>query len=327
MTPLNQLTWENFVATVFVTNERRVHRVMDTPCVEVVGDGERNLIALLLEVPAQTQLPPALAALAIVDARLLSVSGRCILELSTRRAVLHRQFYHFAMAVAERMRAGDASALDAVLSELACFAALFEQLATLGVERQIGLLGELLFLERLANAGHTSPVDSWLGWMGEPHDFRIAAREFEVKATVAAQRSHIIHGLQQLVPSHGCTLHIVSVLLGPAGAGHGFSLPDKIDALMQRLAPAPAQVARLEAALSSLDYRHADAVHYQRRYALRRPLAVVSVDDNCPAITPTQLRSAVGALLQRIGFVEYAVTLDGLEHEDGTEEFTVAITP
>src|SRR5205823_6408923 len=108
----------------------------------------------------------------------------------------------------------------------------------LGIERQIGLIGELLFLERLVSKFGTSTLSSWIGPWGEPHDFRLQSREFEVKTTVSPQRVHIINGAEQLVASSGCSLSLVSVLLGPPGAGSGFSLTDIVARLQVRFSTA-----------------------------------------------------------------------------------------
>src|SRR5271156_1500317 len=60
---------------------------------------------------------------------------------------LQREFYHFAAAVAERVIVDKRSATEAVSLELQCFTDLLEEKSILGPERQIGLLGEILFLE------------------------------------------------------------------------------------------------------------------------------------------------------------------------------------
>src|SRR6185295_5802854 len=136
------------------------------------------------------QMPSELSALAFISARIVTKDSRELLEVSTDTPSIQRQFYHFALAVAERLTVERRPATEAVAMELQCFAELLAEKPLLGIERQIGLLGELLFLKRLLDAGEAAALSSWVGPSGEPHDFRTAQREFEVKTTVSTRRVH-----------------------------------------------------------------------------------------------------------------------------------------
>ena len=252
MSPLNQLSWDNFRNTVFLRGQQRVHRVADSPRVDVFGDGVANRIGIWLEVAPGTQTPPELSALAFITARTINREGRDLLEISTDTVSIQRQFYHFALAVAERLTVEHRPATEAVALELQCFAELLEEKPLLGIERQVGLLGELLFLERLIATARQRRAGLLGGPQGEPHDFRIEEREFEVKTTVSTRRVHTIHGTDQMVASKGCSLFLISVLLGPAGTAQGFSLAGKVSELAQRFAPVPADLARFTAAVGSV---------------------------------------------------------------------------
>ncbi len=238
---------------------------------------------------------------------------------------LHRQFYHFAMAVAERMVVEKKSATDAVGIELQCFTDLLEEKMLLGLERQIGLAGELLFLERLLERGGGGVIDSWIGPAGEPHDFRIGSNEFEVKTTVRPHRVHTIHGIEQLAPSQGCTLSLISVMLGPAGASDGFSLSEKVEQLSAKLSAAGAGLMQFTKALKAAGFHAEDASQYTRRFARRRPLAIIPVDGTFPSITRPMIQASLGSLAARVEAIQYEVNLEGLEHEDGSQRFENSI--
>jgi hypothetical protein len=210
---------------------------------------------------------------------------------------------------------------------LQCFADLLAEKAFLGIERQIGLLGELLFLERLVNAGGTANLSSWVGPIGEPHDFRTEKREFEVKTTVSTRRVHTIHGTDQMLASPGCSLFLVSVLLGPSGAAKGFSLAGKVSELTKRLGASPAHLVKFRDAVEACGYREADKAHYSRAFILRRPLAIAPVDSTFPAITRNAVQTALGSLASRIESIQYDVDVEGLEHEDGTPVFDAVFVP
>jgi hypothetical protein len=325
MSSPHHLSWENFRSTVFLRGQQRVHRVTDSPYIEVFGDGIENRIGIWLEVAADTAIPSEMSKLAFITSRTLNQKGRVLLEVATTTTSLHRQFYHFAVAVAERVIVERCAPIEAVGLELQCFSDLLEEKSLLGTERQLGLLGELIFLERLVGKGGIGALDSWLGPMGEPHDFRLQAFEFEVKTTVSPHRIHTIHGTEQLVPSKGCSLYLISVLLGPAGAGDGFSLVDKIAQLSGQFAPVPVRLSQFTTALQACAFRDADRGHYTRQFAMRRPLGLVRVDNNFPALTRPTIQSALGPLALRIESLQYDVSVEGLEYEDGTVEFDAVI--
>ena len=325
MTAPKHLSWDNFRSTVLVRGEQRVHRVTDAPLIEVFGDGVSGRIGLLIGVSAETEIPADLSRLACVTIQNVNRSGRNFIEVATSTASLYRQFYHFSVAVAERILVENRSSLEAVDLELRCFADLLETKPLLSLERQIGLLGELMFLERLIRKVGLRAIDAWIGWMPEPHDFRLGSSEFEVKTTTSAQRIHTINGVEQLVPSDACTLHLVSVILGPPGAEGGFSLAQKVEQLTSLLASDAMRQEQFNDALKEYEFRTEDGVHYSRRFAMRRPMAVVRVDPAFPAITRHGIQTVLGPLAARIESVRYEVNVEGLENEDGTSQFEAAL--
>lgn len=325
MTAPRYLSWENFKSTVLIAGEQRVHRVTDAPLVEVFGDGITNKIGLLVETASGSEIPAELSRLASVTLRELNHNGRNCIEVATSTASLFRQFYHFSVAVAERIIVEKRPPLEAVTLELRCFTDLLETKPLLALERQIGLIGELLFLERLIQKIGTRAVDGWIGWMSEPHDFRLAKLEFEVKTTISAQRIHTINGIEQLVPSKDCTLCLVSTVLGPPGAGGGFSLTRKVEELTGLLAGDLARLEQFNAALKGCEFRSEDSVHYSRLFAIRRPSAIIHVDAAFPAITRPGIQAVLGPPASRIEGVRYDVNVEGLEHEDGTPAFKSAL--
>jgi hypothetical protein len=275
-----------------------------------------NRIGIWLDNPTGAAPPPELSVLAHITARTVNREGRDLLEVSTHTTSIQRQFYHFALAVAERLTVEHRPATEAVAMELQCFADLLAEKPLLGIERQIALLGELLFLERLIEAGGPAMVSSWVGPSGEPHDFRTDLREFEVKTTVSTRRVHTIHGTDQMLASPGCSLFLVSVLLGPAGAATGCSLASKVSELTQTLGTSPVHSTKFANAVESCGYRESDNAHYSRAFILRRPQAVVPIDRAFPAITRTPVYKVLGPLASRLESIQYDVDVEGLEHED-----------
>src|SRR4051812_17834979 len=141
------ITWENFRSTIIVPGEQRVHRVSESPLVEIFSDSVNNRIGIWIQTNAATEIPPELLKLSSISLRLAERHGLQVLEVATSSRDLQRHFYHFAVALAEKVLLDKSSAIDAVLSEVQCFGAILEKKSLLSIERQIGLLGELLLLE------------------------------------------------------------------------------------------------------------------------------------------------------------------------------------
>jgi len=326
MTAPRHMSWENFRTTVMVSGQQRVHRVTDLPQIEFFSDGSANRIGGAFEARGITTVPEELKKLTFIRARILTRPGNPLLELSTSATGLFRQFYHFAVAIAERMLVDRLPASEAVGLELKCFTDLLAEKAILGFERQIGLLGELLFLERLVSRYGPPALSAWQGYLTDPHDFHLESIEFEVKTTVSPQRIHIINGMEQMLPCHGCSLFLVSILLGPPGAASGFSLAEKAENLSALFEPVPPLRDQYRQALEANDYRFEDAHQYGRRFTLRRPAGVVPVDNKFPSLTKKTIRDALGDDAIRIESLQYEVNVEGLEKEDGTAEFEAAIS-
>ena len=322
----HHLSWENFASSIFVKGQQRVHRVAASPLVEIFGDGVSNRVGVWLEAPANTPIPPEISKLSFIATRIFERDGRTLLEFAASTPALHRQFYHFATAVSERVLVEKTSAMDAAVLELQCFSELLKQGALLGIERQLGILGELVFLERLTRKIGVNALDAWIGPVGEPHDFRLRASEFEVKTTTNPQRIHTINGTEQLVATRGCDLYLISVQLAPAGAGSGFSLADKVDTLSKMFSVTPMRLKQFTAALERCGLVKADLAHYTRRFTLRRALGVIPVDKNFPAITRPVIQKVLGSRGARVESLQYEVNLEGLEDEDGTRRFEAIIS-
>jgi Putative PD-(D/E)XK family member, (DUF4420) len=320
------LSWENFRETVFLRGEQRVHRLVDVPILEVFGDGVGNRVGIWVDVPAATTVPQELQRLTAIEARVYVKDRRSILEIATSIPSLQRQFYHFANAVAERVSVENRAGLDAVRLELQCFIDLLEEKPLLGIEKQIGLIGELIFLQHLVTGGGIALLDSWVGPKAEPHDFRVEHREFEVKTTVAPHRIHTIHGTEQLVASKDCSLHLMSVLLGPPGASTGFSLASLVDSLSVRFGVESPRLTQFTDLLRASGFRSSDSQHYQREFTLRRPVAVIPIDEGFPTITRPMLQRALGRDAQRIEGLHYDMNVEGFEYEDGSPRFAQIVT-
>jgi hypothetical protein len=162
-----------------------------------------------------------------------------------------------------------------------------------------GLFGELIVLERILEADPGHDLSAWTGPDREPHDFRLARGDLEVK-TLGIRGAEIeIHGLDQLEPPEGGKLHLVLVRL--AMAPNGVTLPE----LVERIKPKIGDPTAFGVKMEKVGYRDAEAHNYQNRRFKIGDIAGIEVDRDFPRITKSSL---VGGLPEEVTTLTY--TLD-----------------
>lgn len=122
----------------------------------------------------------------------------------------------------------------------------------LGPQEQQGLIGELLFLERLIS--HLTPkaaIEAWRGPLDEPKDFVFSNRAVEVKARHMGKDAVKISSEHQLQAIEGQRLHLAVFALAPSTTDAPESI--SLDTLVQRVRQTA--VARDQSANDGFDAR------------------------------------------------------------------------
>lgn len=183
---------------------------------------------------------------------------------------------------------------------------------TLTTEKEVGLFGELLFLEFLIHQIGAGPaVAAWQGPLSEEHDFAFDVVHVEVKATSGERRKHVINGLSQLVPLRGIPLSLLSIQLTRSSPENGRTLPQIITQV--RTIAGGHQVA-VDALLTAFGWQSGDADLYSTFWALRSQPRVYDVTDNFPAMTP-DLVAPVVPNFGLLSEVSYKVDLTDLAYD------------
>lgn len=188
------------------------------------------------------------------------------------------------------------------------FGDLLEKNKLLSLEKQIGLIGELLVLREISEFNKEQAFDCWKGPEHEEHDFQLAHFDLEVKTTSSETRSHRISNFMQLLPSNGRKLMLASIQLTRTIAGRGYSLKDLTDELMIKNQTRLPQVIRK---LEQAGWKQQHANLYTARFDLRSEVAVFSVDDSFPKLVPDSL-NLPGDQLSRISDLSYRINLEGI---------------
>ena len=254
-----------------------------------------------------TDIPPAITAMRVLE------GGSPAIEVSSSSVELFPQVYFLLTLLADEVQLGGSSAAVALAEGLAAFRRLVHVKPVLSESAQLGLFGELWLLEQGVLSLGPRTLDTWVGPLGQPHDFRLGAADVEVKTTSGDRRSHLIASLTQLLPSPGRPLYVLSLGFQPAPAVPSAStLRDVIVRLRVHFEPAPVALARFERLLALAGWREETPDAQLSRFLLRLPPRLVLVDETCPRVTPSMIDGALGtALACRVLEVRYRIDLDG----------------
>jgi hypothetical protein len=155
----------------------------------------------------------------------------------------------------------------------------------LSPEAEVGLFGELSFMQELLNAGLPAAVvvDAWQGPLDGSQDFSLGGGAIEVKSTVSLQGFPAKIGtLDQLDDSLIRPLFLAAVRLAINPSGK--TLPAIIRETRDHLAAEPAALADLDTRLLLAGYLDTVVSRHTRCF-LRTGLRLLPITDNFPRLT------------------------------------------
>lgn len=235
--------------------------------------------------------------------------------------------YPVLRAVVDHIQLDGMKLMSALSSTIRLLDQLLKRDVSLSVEREVGLLGELLVLQRLCNRLEIpDAIAAWRGSESEEHDFSIYSIDVEVKTTSAERRAHWITSLTQLVPTGERALWLISHQVTRAGAGNGRSLRELITEIRDIVGNGPSRE-MFEKRLADAGWSEAYERSVRDRWLLRTPPQAYQVEKEFPRLTPSLLTEA-GISLVRIPDVRYRIDLTGLEAADEAPEIinTILVT-
>jgi len=314
------LRWELFEARIH-KGPPSLENVDGNPRIDLFVEPQGRRIGARVYSNERFSIPSPLSEVSI---RAIGVGKETALEISTANPALFREFYSLCCLIADRIQVEGEPISLAVCKTLELWTNLVRPKNLLSATTQVGLIGELLFLQRAAMAlSWESAARGWYGPGSEEHDFVLPSVDVEVKTTTQEQRIHAISSLRQLLPKTGRRLYLVSVQLTPADTAHqSFSLPALVVKSLTAAASVSEGAAQLvRNRLRSLKWFDEDSAHYQERYCLRGPLEACHVGRQFPAIVPETLDSLGPSQRSRIEHIEYSINVDGLGAPEGSKIF------
>lgn len=178
----------------------------------------------------------------------------------------------------------------------------------------IGLIGELLLLEKFLINDSSDCIRNWVANKGE-EDFIFDQIVFEVKATLKGKHEHIINGIDQLLIQPNRTKIILSLLLNNSVGNNSFSLPGVIERCEKIIDNNPDQFSLLYEKLRKRGYDPRDKNLYENfQFDLIRG-GYFKVDNLFPKLTTIELKQSLSS---RISKVRYTIDMEGLDNLDFT---------
>lgn len=190
------------------------------------------------------------------------------------------------------------------------FSYLVEKQGILSSEKQTGLFGELLMLDRLTDSlGFSTALEGWQGPRSGEHDFTLSEFDLEVKTTASESRTHRIGSLQQLLPVLNRDLYFLSIQLTTSSSVEALSLSKLASRLLNESGKAELT---LRQKLNSAGWRDEHNHLYNVPWVLREEPLVFPVGSMFPTLTQSNL-SLAEELRPRIYDISYRINLDSLD--------------
>jgi hypothetical protein len=296
--------------TLWTAGNPVVLPIQGDPACRLLLDPKNGLITLVTDYRAPE---PDVARLKNVSFQAVSDGDDELAELTVRVEGNAHGAYGLLATIADEIQIAKAPLAAAVASGVARHKNVLAARGGLTTQKEVGLYGELLFLEYLIRAAGAGPaLASWQGPLSEEHDFVFYSIHLEVKTTSAERRRHVIHGLSQLVPLRGVPLSLLSIQLTRSAPDGGRSLPGLI-ADVRKIAGG--HVVALDRCLDVLEWKPDDSDLYPTYWTLRSQPRAYAVKDDFPAMTPESIGPVVPnfALLSD---VSYKVDLTDFRYDE-----------
>jgi hypothetical protein len=298
------------------------HPIKGQPPITLFIDPDRAEIGL--RVPAATTDVPFETERENVRLRATHRPEGRFLEVVIDDPRLFAGAYPVLCGIADRVQIDGLSLASALASTIRLLDQLLRRDSGLALEREVGLLGELLILRSLCGLlGAADAIAAWRSGEAEEHDFAAYGIDVEVKTTSSERRTHWIASLTQMVPTGDRPLWLVSHQLTRAGAGEGRSLPEVVADVRAVVGEGETR-ASLERRLTSAGWADAYGKTIRDRWLRRAPSLAFLVGADFPRLTPALLNDA-GLSLVRISDVRYRIDLTGLPPATQLPDILVSI--
>lgn len=242
----------------------------------------------------------------IVTSSIFKVFGKgtFFIDIQSQDRALDVVFAELAEEILRRIKEGTPP-LRAIIQSIEDF----RELLKLGPPEEIsdnqifGLIGELEVLRKLS-AYSNGAVGIWTGPYGQRHDFRQGIHALEVKSSSRSSASKVtIHGIDQLAPPDGGTLHLVHIRVERAEQGK-----ISVGSLFESIICLGANDKLLRECLAEIGCSDPYAEAWNRLHFELEGIRVYLVSDGFPRIVDSSFLA--GSLQTGVSALEYEIDLD-----------------
>ena len=298
------------------------HPIRGEPPVTLFIDPNR--VEIGLRVPATSNDGPIKMDRENVRVRAVHRPDGRFLEIVVDDPQLFAGAYPMLCAVADRVQIDGLTFAAALASTIRLLDRLLRRDASLTVEREIGLLGELLVVRSLCDRLDVADaIAAWRSEEAEEHDFSVFGIDVEVKTTISERRAHWIASLTQLLPTENRPLWLVSHQLTRAGADDGRTLRDLITDVRALVGEGETRDG-FERRLASAGWADIHERTIRDRWLRRASSLAFPVRADFPRLTPSLLSDA-GLSVVRVPEVRYRIDLTGLPAATQLPEILVSM--
>lgn len=176
----------------------------------------------------------------------------------------------------------------------------------------VGLIGELLLLNKLIDTVNVDAIDYWVANKGE-EDFIFNTTIIEVKSTQKDKHEHIINGIDQLAFNPLKRKFILSIIFSKSTSINSISLPGIINECSIKLSSFPDKKGAFYSILNNRGYDIRDEdLYFEFTYEFIRG-GFFEVDESFPKLTQNELKSSLNS---RVSKIRYTIDMEGLHSEE-----------
>jgi hypothetical protein len=176
----------------------------------------------------------------------------------------------------------------------------------------VGLIGELILLNKLIDTVNVDAINYWVANNGE-EDFIFNSTIIEVKSTQKDRHEHIINGIDQLAVNLLKRKFILSIIFNKSSSSNSISLPAIINECSNKLSSFPDKKGAFYSILNNRGYDIRDEnLYFEYSYEFIQG-GFFEVNESFPKLTQDQLKSSLNS---RVSKIRYTIDMEGLHSED-----------
>lgn len=179
---------------------------------------------------------------------------------------------------------------------------------TLTMEEEIGLFGELSFIEDELQNHNFNIIDNWCGPLKKTKDFICNSNAIEIKTSINTDTNRILISDENQLDSSGFCSLLLNVRFLTQNQMDGKLLPELVDSILYLIDDKPQLIQTFKEKLLHAGYKEEFYQNYKRRFELADVFwfKVEDLDNvSFPRIIPSELKRGVK-------FVKYQIELSSL---------------